>query len=66
MVQPTAKDLLAYVNREMTWVLRHGETTLRLPVIILDAKNAYGRTRFLCLIANQEIWLDETSITSNK
>ena len=65
MVQPTAKELMDKVGKPAIWVLRHGDTTLRLKTYIADAKNVYGRTHYQCLIEGQLIWLDESSLEIN-
>lgn len=62
MVQPTAAELMEIINTWATWLLRHGDVVLRLPVYITDAKNSYGSTRFKCVIERQTVWLDETSL----
>ena len=53
------------VGKPAIWVLRHGDTTLRLKTYIADAKNVYGRTHYQCLIEGQLIWLDESSLEIN-
>jgi hypothetical protein len=64
MSEITVKDLAKYVGKSGTWIFRHGENTVRLPVNIINAKMSFGNMRVAVKYARDQdaAWVNVDSV----